>query len=120
MESKPPQEPLEIKPTIEAEPILSFEEFSDRTNPNGTPNYNNFYFYFMGGPFPDIYRKKSFYKDFELENSILARSLLNHIQNEVQNKKGSRSELLKPFDKELYEAYKIMRKYTPSNQKLFS
>jgi hypothetical protein len=96
-------------------PILSFEEFSHRDT---IPRYNNFFLYFSAGA-GETYRQATHYQRFAQENPELARTLCDKIQNQ-RDRQLSTSESLKPFDADLYEAYKIMRSYGVSDRELFS
>ncbi len=108
------QEP-KIRPTPESGPkILSFEEFSDRSS--GVPFYNNFFLNFSDS---ESYRQKGYCLKFASEHEAEDKSLCNKIRN-MMKIRASRSELLKSFDRELYEAYKIMRSYGASDDDLFS
>ncbi|MEK9181826.1 MAG: hypothetical protein AAB786_02280 [Patescibacteria group bacterium] len=101
---------------------MSFEEFINRNSypPSTIPNYNNFYLYFIGGKFWDqINEKRVHYQKFAFEHPEIVLSLRNKIQNQIDKSKN-RSEALKPFDKDLYEAYKIMRGYGASDKELFA
>jgi len=110
----PPQTPK----TPEVKPILSFEEFSFRDpEQRNTPTYNNFFTFFTSGWMSEAYRTQEQYKKFESEHPETAKQLCDKIQNRAGP--YYMSESLKPFDKELYEVYKIMRGYGYSNSDLF-
>ena len=106
----------ETPPNPEAEPqILSLEEFARRSPIY--PKYNNFFLYFAGGT-GSIYIRREYYKRFAEEHPDIDTTLFDKIQN--RDKRGkSTSESLKPFDADLYEAYKIMRSYGVSDRELF-
>ncbi|OGI64080.1 hypothetical protein A3H53_04200 [Candidatus Nomurabacteria bacterium RIFCSPLOWO2_02_FULL_40_10] len=111
------QGPPQNSPTPESGPkILSFEEFSDRTldAPSTIPRYNNFFMFFSSGV-GKIYRQQKCYKKFLSEHPDKAMSLCDKLQS-----CNYTSESLKPLDRELYEAYKIMRSYGISDKDLFS
>ena len=111
MEQKPP--------TIESEPILTFEEFR-KPDSIGIPHYNNFYFHFSSGSgfIESIYKEQKPYKRFEREHTDMTVSLCTKIQN--MDNSVTISESLKSCEAELYEAYKIMRGYGASDQELFA
>ncbi|OGI66793.1 hypothetical protein A2823_01610 [Candidatus Nomurabacteria bacterium RIFCSPHIGHO2_01_FULL_41_91] len=118
MNQGPPQGPPTI-PTPEPGPkILTFEEFSHRDKVN-YPRYGNFFMYFGGGQ-GDVFRTTAHYKKFALEYPDMATTLYEKIQNRPENKSGDSSDSLRPFDQDLYEAYKIMRGYGVPDKDLFS
>ena len=92
--------------------ILSFEEFTS----GRLPRYDNFFLHFARGVGP-FYRNTTHYKQFEEENPALAHSLCEKIQ-QMDTSIGTAT-ALKPFEPELYEAYKIMRSYGTSHEELF-
>ena len=103
--------------TTEQEPqILSFEQFAERSG--AIVAYRNFFMYFGGGIAGDIHRGADYYKRFAAENPDMVVSLCNKIQK--RDKKLPTSESLRPFDADLYEAYKIMRGYGVSDMELFT
>ena len=71
-----------------------------------------------GGLFGDIYRGNAWYKRFAREHS----DMVELLENEIQNKDTSKStaDALGPFERELYEAYTIMRSYGASDADLFT
>lgn len=106
----------ETPPIPEQKPqILSLEEFARRSP---IPRYNNFFLYFTRGA-GEIYRQAEHYKRFAEEHADMAASLCDKIQNQRDSNKFT-SESLKPFDADLYEAYKIMCGYGVSDRDLFS
>lgn len=113
------QGPPQNKPTPETEPILTFEEFSYRDHVDNVHHYNNFFMYFIAGEWGENRRQSPHYQRFVLENLDMATSLRNKIGKQLDKSKNT-SEALKPFDRDLYEAYKIMRGYGFSNKDLFS
>ena len=107
-------EPTEPSPE---QRILTFEKFSERDESN-YPRFGNFYAYFDNDP-DGIYRDKPHFVRFERENPELSASLQEKIRNRrVQT--GNTSGSLRPFDQDLYEAYKIMKSYGISDRALFS
>lgn len=93
--------------------ILTFEEFSK------DQRYNNFYLYFVGGQAGTIHRKNAPYYDrFAQENPDLLADLCDKIQNK-RDKRLFAGDSLKPFERDLYEVYKIMRGYGFSDRDLF-
>lgn len=66
----------------------------------------------------DTYRETEYYKKFSAENPDMARSLCEKIQKIDPIK--VMTEETKPYERELYEAYKIMRGYGVSDQDLFA
>jgi len=92
--------------------ILTFEEFSAREN--------NFYGYWDSEEslLGMVHRKKPHALRFQQEHPDLDRKLLAEIVN--MSVTTSVSEALKPFDRDLYEAYRIMRGFGVSDKDLFS
>jgi hypothetical protein len=119
---KPPQN----IPTPESEKTLTFEEFSHREpllSEDPTVcliKYNNFPMYFEDNSMiSESLKKSDFYKRFTSEYPDLLLSLRDKIQNKLDKTKNT-SERLKPFDKDLYEAYVIMRRYGATDGELFA
>lgn len=111
--------------------VLTFEEFSFREPLTGYPQfdgmpcYNNFVLHFIDDSKFDGYVTKHYkntphYKRFVAEHSDLAARLNEKMQAIYYNRSAnsSFSTILKPLDKELYEAYKIMRGYGASDKEL--
>ncbi|MDD5194036.1 MAG: hypothetical protein PHF67_05660 [Candidatus Nanoarchaeia archaeon] len=98
--------------------IFSFEEFSARED--GHPRYNDFYRYWESEEsiLGMVYRKKPHALRFQQEHSDLDKILQSKISNMAVTR--STSEALKPFDRDLYEAYVIMRGFGVPNKDLFS
>ncbi len=111
-------EPRPTSPTPEGEPILSFEEFSyrDPKRPDIGVRYDNFFAYFDDSPWGESRRKTPHYQKFASENPEMAASLCAKMKGLTEYT----SEALKDFDKDLYEAYLVMRKYVSKNGDLFS
>lgn len=108
----------ETPPIPEQEPeILSLAEFA-RRNPT-IPKYNNFFLFFAAGVPGDLYRRAAHYKRFAQEHPDLAASLCDKIQNQ-RDRSLTTSQSLKPFDSDLYEAYKIMKSYGVSDTDLIA
>jgi hypothetical protein len=108
-------------PTQEPEPhILSFEEFVMRDPERHIiPTYGNFTLYFDKGTIAETNREKKHYKKLALKHPELVHRLQNEIRNRNEGTTGfSNSESLKPAEKDLYEAYKIMRGYGVSDKDL--
>ena len=107
--------------TPESRPkILSFEEFSYRgSDGKRPPRYENFYSYFCDGLSGEAYRTNVNYLKFAKENSVLNQLLRSKVPTCIKDM-FSRSEDLKIVDRELYEAYKIMRGYGVSDTDFFS
>ena len=107
----------QITPTPESGPkILSFEEFSYRgQDEQYPPHYNNFFLYFSDFGHR---RTKDYFLKFRSEQAALATSLCGKVQR-LLIEKVPRSEALRSVDRELYEAYKIMRSYGISDRDLF-
>ena len=104
----------EQPPVSEQEPkILSFEEFSK------DQRYNNLYLYFVAGRASEIHRKNApYYDQFAQENPELVADICDKIQNK-RDRRLDPAESLRPFLRDLYEAYKIMRGYGASDVDLF-
>lgn len=104
--------------TLESESkTLSFEEFSHYTKENG-PRYMNFGLFFVDSWTGGVYRKKECYKKFAVQNPSLAETLLEKVKNRDMKKRFD--EAIRPFEVEMYEAFKIMCKYVKSPYDLFS
>ncbi len=97
--------------------ILSLGEF---TNPysDGRPRYGNLWVNFDVGYAATIYQGTAHYKRFAEENSEMNESLQQKIQSRKRDANVTNS--LKPFEKDLYEAYKIMRTYGLSDTEIFA
>lgn len=95
--------------------LLSFEEFI-APNQYGHPKYNNFFAYFDRDPNGD-FRSQPHYQRFEHENPVLATNLISKISN--RDIRLGTAESLKPFERDLYEAYKILKSYGISDDDLF-
>ena len=79
------------------------------------PRYDNFFLYFTTTDLGQQLRKKPFFKTFQREHRDLEGRLTNGIMS-----LGTldMSELLRPFDGDLYEAYKIMKNCGASDKDL--
>jgi|APSaa5957512576_1039674.scaffolds.fasta_scaffold25277_2 hypothetical protein len=94
---------------------LSFEDFADRSEI--VVRYNNLYLHFVTtGAGPD-YRGTGHFRRFLKEHPRLEEKLREGIMGRSESEGTSAS--LKPFDEDLYEAYKIMRSYGASDRDLF-
>lgn len=110
--------------------FITFEEFIFRCIKwSQYPTYNNFFCFFYPGKQGDRYREKDFYSKFARENSEMIDKLYSKMleidnRREQEEKQGREKsgigELLKPIEADLYEAYKIMRRYGASSENLFS
>ena len=106
-------------PPIEKNPILTFEEFTSRDS-HGVPRHNNFYLHFCNdGMFVEGYKQQAYYKKFASKNPTMTKELNYKIQNKLDTSNGT-AKGLEPFERDLYEAYKIMRSYGVSDIDLFS
>ena len=102
---------------------LSFEEFANRENFLGIPRYDNFWLFFLEAKFREeqfSYRKEGFFKRFQEENPELERRLSQEIVDSDSKRSGGRSDMLRKFDRKLYEAYLIMKSYGVPDEDLFS
>ncbi len=115
------KESLPTLPDQESKKVLTFEEFRYRDEAD-VPKYDNFFIYFDGTEFAEFYREKEYYKKFASEYPDIAESLCEKIQSKRNLSKNNLEFLkaLESFERELYEAYKIMRSYGVSDQDLFS
>ncbi len=117
MNPKPPEGPPTTSPE-KAPKILSFKEFTRYDTQLGLFAYKNFYFYFLEGFVGNAKRGASWYKVFEKDHGNLA-TLLREKFKELSNKLIVFSqEDLKPLNRDLYKAYKIMRSYGASDTEL--
>lgn len=96
------------KPKSPEPKILSFEEFIRRDPKWNHPHFNNFFLIFSRGG--EIYRRHDFYKKFETAHPDMAASLCDKIQNQIDFSVGEGKALI-PYDRDLYEAYKLLRGY---------
>ena len=113
MKQGPPTEPTEEQ----GPRVLSFEEFSHRKSDYmNTPCYGGFFQYFRDGTQGDARRTTEHYRRFAMEHPDMAESL----HGKIQSLSYVTSNSLIPFDKDLYEAYKIMRGYGISDNILLS
>ena len=100
------------------ERLLTFEEFV-RADAPPQLNYGNFHVHFaMTGIGPEIYRQKPYYQRFMREQPRMDAVLTEKITN--RPKYVSTAESLKPFEREMYDAYVIMHGYGASNRELFA
>jgi|SRR3989344_2050865 len=108
MNPRPPQGPP-TTPTPEPGPkVLTFEEFSFRADDDmNTPRQGSFFGYFVGGSLGGALRTSKHYKRFAAKHPDMATSLCEKIQSLPYITSNG----LKPFDRDLYEAYKIMHGY---------
>ena len=83
---------------------LSFEEFG-KPGPVGVPRYNYFYMAFATNWYDD----SPYFKRFAEENTKMHKELSDKINN--RKRMGNTADELKPYEGELYEAYKIMKTY---------
>ncbi|MAG38768.1 hypothetical protein CMO90_01645 [Candidatus Woesearchaeota archaeon] len=94
---------------------LSFEEF---TNEEGiTPKYNNFPLFFTKSFFGTLYRNRQEFLKFKKEHSDLEKTITKYFSS-VDWKKETKK-IVKPIEKELYEAYSIMTDYVIEDEELF-
>ena len=94
--------------------LLATEEFS-KPGHLGIPKYNNLILYFMKGMFAEAKQEEPWFQQLQQEHPNLAADLSNGIADLQINS----MEDLKPFEANLYEAYKIMREYGASDEELF-
>ena len=99
--------------------MLTFEEFV-RVDRAAKPNYGNFHMHFVtGGIGPEFYRKTPHYQRFMHEHTDTDTELTEKITNRYKFN-ISTTQSLKPFEREMYDAYVIMYGYGASNRELFS
>lgn len=114
---------IELKPEI-----LNFKDFTYRDHGNPRPRYNNFFLFFAGGKEEELKNIKPFFRKFLLEHKDMADLLCHDIQNREMFKKDQFENLiplfigdsLEPFNKRLYDVYKILRSYGVSDEELFN
>ncbi len=95
---------------------LTFEQFTKR---NPTPKYNNFFTFFEDVGFGrELKRAQPYFRRFAEEHPELERELTDKITNRDSSKFTADS--LAPFEKDLYQAYLIMRQYIEDDTELFS
>lgn len=103
---------------------LTFEQFVERVplghpveNDPGIPRYNTFPLNFTTeGPAADLIRKQPHVVRFIEEHPGLEGKLREGIMN--RDRLIDTSEALKPFERNMYEAYLIMRDYGVSDEDL--
>ncbi len=101
--------------------VLSFEEFCHRKDFHGAeiPTYHNFIWHFgAGGMVTEIYQTQAHYLRFVQEYPAPAALLVDEVRK--LDPKQAWSQVTKPLERELYEAYKIMRSYGVTDQELFA
>ena len=101
---------------------LTFEEFSKWEE--GFPKYNNFYLYFVEIEDASLsgYRTLPHIVKFREEHPELKKKLTDLITEPIKKRQFtfiSTKEILPPFERDLYEAYLIMRGYVESDEVLF-
>jgi hypothetical protein len=98
-------------------PPLTFEKFVERVplgahikNDPGIPRYNNFGLHFVGGTtVREYYRGQPHFKRFEKENPDLEKRLSDSLAN--PDRSVSPMESFKLVERDMHEAYLIMREY---------
>ena len=88
---------------------LTFEEFVERDNPSlpGHPRYDNFPMYFMPkGMAPQLRNTQPFLR-FQVEHHDLEARLTSGITNLGRID----AKALKPYERDMYQAYLILRSY---------
>lgn len=107
-----------MKSPEQKSPVLDFDSFKE-LNAEDMPRYNNFFMFFFDDPFfGQMYREKPYFERFKKEHPDFEEELTSAIGK--ANRDLGTLAMLKPFEKKLYEAYKIMRSYGVSDQELFS
>lgn len=101
---------------MQTSPPLTFEEFTRR---DPTPRYNNLILYFTETGIGPVYRDTNHFKKFKQDHHEIEKNLTTKLA--TANWEGiDTSQGLKPFDKDIYDAYLIMRNYVESDKDIFS
>lgn len=114
--------------TENVRPPLSFEEFSvwekfSETRIALYPRYNNFFLFFKEEPPTNVYRHKKIFKRFQEEHPELEKRTTSIITKTLEVPYGHLPETAKKLpavEKDLYEAYLVMRKYVEDDEELFT
>ena len=109
---KPPPETSEGEPNQ----ILTFEEFTASVgNDRNRRRYGNFFTGFQGGFVAGIFQAQAAYLELEKSKPELVAKLKQGLQalSTVTN-----SEQLKPFEADMYEAYKFMKEQGANDEKM--
>ena len=94
------------------EHAVSFEVFE--SDVDGFPYYDNFPTYFSRGGLANYYRTLPQYADLQRE----APDLEKRLREGISELPLLNTQALKPFSRDLYEAYLIMRKHVSSDTAL--
>ena len=89
--------------------VLSFEEFSHR-DANGMHQYNNFFVYFTNNWFAEMNKKEAAYQKLLAEHRDMVMALTEKLEHQNVGKAGT-AQALQPLEKDLYQAYTMMRQY---------
>ena len=96
------------------EPALTFETFTSSQDDSGIPYFDNFPLFFANGALSEHYRTLPPYVGLKKETP----SLEARLKEGISKLPNPHTSTLKPFYRDLHEAYLIMRKYVDSDTKL--
>ena len=94
--------------------MLSFEEFIKRNERSGHLKHDNFYMHFSIGFQSELKRQSEYFKKLASEHPDLVESLTGKL---APLGTVTTDELV-PYEREMYEAYIIMRGYGASDEEL--
>lgn len=101
-------------PLESASKPLTFEDFTAKIPGTEAPTHNNFYLFFVRGSW---HQRKPQFQRFSAENPELTARLVKKITGDDE---GASAATSTKFDEELYEAYKIFKSYSYTDEELFS
>lgn len=97
---------------------LSFEDFTSLDKETGTPHYNNFFVHFLPDEFlGKMYRDKAAYELFARNYPDVAIDMARKVGS-IDLSQGTQV-ALKPLERDLYNAYLLMRQYVSRDSELF-
>ena len=103
---------------MDNENYISYEEFSTRAS-NGWPAWNNYPVYFTTYRRGMARRKSKFFKRLQQIRGELEKKLTKNVMN-VYLPDVDLAQAVKPFERDLFEAYIFMRRCGASDKDLFS
>ena len=112
---------------------LTFEEFAFRRPPRDVPDYHNFPNHFKSNWLGEAYRETNHYKAFIVEDTKLEAKLMEEVEPKLKAISELEDRMLLEgvdltveigtmkleLDRELYEAYVIMRAHVENDRELF-
>src|SRR3989338_10786082 len=96
---------------------IQVEQFTKRYS-DGLPRYNNLIIYFRETALGKIFREQPNFIKFQKEHSPLERKLHEAIRVMDPSNLYRMSEELRPFDKDIYKFYLVMKSYGTPDENL--